>query len=52
MEIEVREFRVLYRWMDRDYATTMPARDGNSARNLAAVTIMPGAAIYAVEVAQ
>ena len=46
----MKQYRILYRWMDRDYSTTMPAVDGNSARNLAAVTIMPGAAIYAVEV--
>jgi hypothetical protein len=46
----MKQYRILYRWQSRDYATTMPARDGNSARNLAAVTIMPGAAIYAVEV--
>jgi hypothetical protein len=47
----MKQYRILYRWQERDYATTMPARDGNSARNLAAVTIMPGALIFAVEVA-
>ena len=46
----MKTYRILYRWQSREYVTTMPAVDGNSARNLAAVTIMPGAVVYAVEV--
>lgn len=48
----MKQYRILYRWQEREYATTMPARDAHTAKLLADVTIMPGATVFAVEVTQ
>jgi hypothetical protein len=48
----MKQYRILYRWSGREYATTMPGRDAHQAKLLADVTIMPGAVVFAVEVTQ
>lgn len=46
----MKQYRILYRWQDREYATTMPGRSAHRAKLMADVTIMPGAKVFAVEV--
>jgi hypothetical protein len=39
----------MYRWQDREYATTMPGRTAAHALMFATFQIMPGARVFAVE---
>lgn len=48
----MKTYRILYRWQEREYATTMPGRSAHQAKLLADVTIMPGAQVFGVEVTQ
>jgi hypothetical protein len=47
----MKQYRILYRWQEREYATTMPARNASQAITVAGMQIMPGATVFAVEVA-
>lgn len=43
------QYKVVYRWSDREYSTVMPARTATYAIWLAEMQIMPGARIIGVE---
>jgi hypothetical protein len=45
------QYRIMYRWQDREYATTMPGRNAAQALTSATFQIMPGARVFAVECA-
>lgn len=46
----MKQYRILYRWQEREYATTMPGRNASQAMTAADLQIMPGAQVFAVEV--
>jgi hypothetical protein len=48
----MKQYRILYRWQEREYVTTMPGRSAAHALMFAGLQIMPGAKVFAVEVTQ
>jgi hypothetical protein len=46
----MKQYRILYRFCGREYATTMPGRNATQAMTAADVQIMPGAKVIGVEV--
>ena len=47
----MRQYRILYRWQSREYATTMPGRNASQALMFAENQIMQGAQVFGIEVA-
>jgi hypothetical protein len=46
----MKQYRILYRFCGREYATTMPGRTAAHALMFAQLQIMPGARVFGVEV--
>jgi hypothetical protein len=44
------QYRILYRWSGRDYATVVPGYSANQALMMAPNQIIAGAQVFAVEV--
>jgi hypothetical protein len=46
----MKQYRILYRWQEREYATTITGRTAAHALMFANLQIMPGARVFGVEV--